>query len=361
MMAYDHPTAGCIIASVVLALASCERSAHAEELVDQPTFHLDYQLLDEESRKTCPREATVKNLFSRIFSYPVIDPDAGPGFAIDVAYSSERKGFEVVGHVLRDDKYVLGTEMDRSGNVGPDACFRVLYGLIIGLASEKDELKSRLKSPQGSTSAREEASGGGFVFRSEIAKRFLEAKRPSGPLSAPPPKPAVAPTPWRLPEGFALSLGTTASVALLPTPSAGGMMGISYRKGAWSGGIEARFDRGLVPAYLRNTPVDVLYAGAVLAAPFVHQGSFSAGLVIESGGYSCSTDQSFSSIEGRLFMMSVGLRANLDLRVAEHFVIRGFVQASALTISPEITLSGTNAWNSGPGYGTVGLSLVMLP
>jgi hypothetical protein len=139
--------------------------------------------------------------------------------------------------------------------------------------------------------------------------------------------------------------------------------GLSYRRGDWSGGFEVRLEHGLVAADIEKFSVESLYAGAALVAPCVHEGAFSGCFVLEGGGYSFNVLREPTDLAGRFTMLGLGMRGNLEHRVGEHFLPRGFVQVSAMPLTPSVDLADATIhwWHSGPGFGTVGLTVVSLP
>ena len=122
-------------------------------------------------------------------------------------------------------------------------------------------------------------------------------------------------------------------------------------------------EHALVPAYLQGISVESLYAGAAIVAPCVHDGVFSGCFVLEGGGYSFNPAARPADMGGRFFSLAAGFRANLEHRVGEHFLMRGFVQVSGLPIGPylKFDVPASHAWDSGPGFGTVGVTLITLP
>jgi hypothetical protein len=328
----------------------------------RPTFHLEYRLLDGVSQEHCPPEAVARSLLNRFFRYEVIDDHAGPGLAIDIASSRKPAHFEGLAHVLREDKLPIVTSRQYEFSIADYACYRVVYDAAVTLwvsaPSTLDELKAPPKvDPEPVT----------------LTPVVRHALPDAPPAPAPPPTPSITVTlpsaapAWKRPQGFMLTAGLTASVGLTPTPSFGGLAGLNYRRGAWSGGLEGRVEHGLVPGYLEAAPIDSLYAGAALVAPCVHEGVFSGCFVTEAGGYSFSLPTQERPIGGRFAMMALGMRANFEHRVAEHFLLRGFVQFSAIPVSPSVDLEGRlsdrtqHLWNTGPGFGTIGLTLISVP
>ena len=353
---------------ILLALVASTREVHADPPAADPpaaepparlTFRLQYQLLDGHSQYTCPTENAVRSMFNHVFRYEVIDDKAGPGFAIDVSSSSKPAYFEAMSYLLRDDQQPIITQRHHRSSTSAISCFKAVHDAVMALWT------FGLMYPDQLTAGPEEPP-------ETITPLVQHAIPDAAPPSSAPPAPHAPPTPvtvnfpvpvWKPPQGFMLTAGLTTSVGLMPTPSLGGVAGVSYRRGTWSGGLEGRVEHGLVPAYLQQLSVDSLYAGAALVAPCVHEGVFSGCFVLEGGGYSFNLSPNPVELGGHFANLAVGLRANLEHRISEHILVRGSIQFSGLPLSPYLTFHRpeNHAWDSGPGFGTIGVTLVTIP
>jgi hypothetical protein len=373
-MAYTPASATSFAGSVslssmlALTLALSAGDAHADPppaaKPPPPTFRLEYRLLDAFSKEICPAEAAVRSLLVHLFGYEVIDDHAGPAFAIDITASKAPAHFEASSHILRNDRLPLVTHPEYQPSLTARACYRVVYRSGIMLAASLPEVLDDLVAPPPKS----------VPVSPEVEQASPDAPHPvtapasphpaAAPASPPPPQVTVQlPMPtWKAPEGFTMSLGISASTGLLPTPSFGGLAGVYYRRGAWSGGLEGRFEHGLVSGYLEQLQVDSLYAGAVLVAPCVHEGVFSGCFVTDTGGYSLSLSSEQALLSGRFAMLAFGLRASLEHRVGEHFLLRGFAQLSAIPLGPSIDIPDRmqHLWNTGPAFGTLGVTLISI-
>lgn len=347
--------------AIAWTLALSELRAYAEPSPEtssaasrpRPTFRLDYRLLDNRSVSYCPTKDTVRGLLNRLFGYEAIDDNAGPGIGIDVTSSEKPPHYEVLSHLLRDDQLPITTSEQYQHSTSTYSCFLAVYRASVTAYFQSKDRLDQLKAPPEPEPQ--------MVVVTPVVRR-------EAPTPTPPPTPSITVTlpssapAWRPPAGFMLTAGPNLSVGLTPTPSIGGLIGVSYRSGAWSGGLEARVEHDLVPAYLQQLSIDSLYAGAVLVAPCVHESIFSGCFVLEGGGYSFSTFLS-EPIGGRFTSLAVGLRANLEHRMSEHLLVRGFIQLSGLPLSPFLFVKRpeNHVWDSGPGFGTVGITLVTVP